>query len=223
MDYRIPAVILVAGALLACGLGSTVVDTPVSPTVAAPIPPTIAALPTLAAAEPTVAAPATPLAGGTPMPFDTKLPDMRVGESGSGCGPLAADLKAQSLNGTITVFPNEGQDQFRAVTENTHYKGTASMLNGDCQPSGSQYDLTASFGLDYSATLGTSGQARCIRDSQLTLTSFQLQGLPGALNLIARPIVENGVPRLVQPRIDEFIVRRLNGGTLPPSGARCPG
>ena len=211
MDLRIPAAALAAVLLLACGLGSVAEQSRATPTSA--VAPTIAA----------VSAPPTQVPGGSEIPFNTSIPNTRLGESGGSCGALAADLQDQKIDGTLTVFPNAGPDQFHALTQDSHYTGQAVMLNGDCQPSGAQYDLTAYLSADYSATLGTAGQARCIRDSQLTLTSFQLQGLPGPLNAIAGSIVQNSVPRLIQPRIDEFIARRLNGGTLPSTGARCPG
>ncbi len=97
------------------------------------------------------------------------------------------------------------------------------LLNGNCQPSGQQFNLTATFGLDYTASLGTAGTSQCIRSSQLVLTSFDLQGLPGPLSSLAQPLVQREVPNRIQPRVDELAARRLNGGNLPPSGARCPG
>ncbi len=166
--------------------------------------------------------PPTPTQGAITQHFDQSLPDLRFGQSGNRCGTLAADLHNQKVTGTVTIFPNLEQDQLRAVTDDTQYRTTATVLNSSCRPTGQQYDLTANVGADYSATLGKTGTARCIQQSQLTVTSFDLQGLPGPLNAIAQSLIQSNVENLVKPYLDETVVRVLNGGNLPSSGAMCP-
>ncbi len=199
MKYRIGIILLGAFVLVACGLGLN------------PGP------------APTVQVPPTPSTGGEQIPIDAKLPDFQLGRSGTGCGTIAADMTGQSVSGTLTVFPRAGQNELRAVASNGRYSGNAALLNGSCQPTGQQYNLAATFGLDYSATLGNVGNARCIQNSQLVVTSLALQGLPGPITAIVQPLVINELPRLMSPRIDDLVVRRFNGGSLPAGGAHCSG
>ncbi len=199
MKFRMGLILIATVALLACSFGSNF------------------------GSAPTVVVPPTPSEGGQQIPIDTKLPDFRLGQSGSGCGAIAADMTNQSVSGTLTVFPRAAQNEVRAVASGGNYKGIAALLNGSCQPSGQQYNLVATFGLDYSATLGNVGNARCIQNSQLVVTSLNLQGLPGPLNALAQTLVSAEIPRLMTPHIDDLVVRRFNGGQVPAGGAHCPG
>jgi hypothetical protein len=164
----------------------------------------------------------TPSQGAITRHFDQTLPDFRFGQSGNSCDLIAADLRNQKITGTLTAFPNLEQNQLRAVTDDTRYRATASRLDSNCQPAGQQFDLTADLGADYSATLGKTGTARCIQESQLVVTKFSLQGLPGPLNSLAESTIQSSLGDLVTPYIDQAIVQLLNGGKMPPSGARCP-
>ncbi len=199
MKYRMGIILIAACALMACSLGLN------------------------SGPAPTVAVPPTPSTGGQTIPIDAQLPGFRLGQSGTGCGTLAADMSAQTVAGTLTVFPRATQNELRAVTSDGRYSGTATQLNGSCQPSGQQYNLTAAFGLDYTATMGNIGNARCIQNSTLVVTSFNLQGLPGPINAIVQPLVMKEIPRLMTPRIDDLVARRINGGRLPAGGAHCTG
>ncbi len=180
-------------------------------------------LPLGPAAAPTAQVPPTPSQGGEPVSINTSLPNLRLGASGSSCGPLAADASGQKITGTLTYFPNAGSNELRAAMNDGYYAGNVAMLNGNCQPSGQTYSLSAAFGIDYTATVGTSGSDRCIASSNLVITSLNLQGLPGPLNAIVEPLIMNELPPRMAPRIDELVARRLNNGRLPPNGARCPG
>ncbi len=199
MKYRVGIVILSALILLACGFSFD------------------------GARAPTVQVPPTPSQGGITIPIDHTLPDVRVGASGTSCSALAADLHGQSVSGTLTIFPHATPNELRAVTNNGNYAGNATLLNGNCQSTGQQYNLTATFGLDYTATLGNVGNDRCIQQSNLVVTSLNLQGLPGPLGALAQPLVMSEMPRLLTPPIDEVVARQINGGRMPSSGAHCPG
>ncbi len=171
---------------------------------------------------PSVTVPPTPSQGGITRQVNETLRDLRVGQTGTSCGVIAADLTNQTLTGTLTIFPNQAQGNLRAVMNNGQYQGMAALLNSSCQPTGNRYNLTATFGADYSATLGQTGGARCIQQSNLVLTSFNLQGLPGPLNAVADTAIRDQVPSRVTPSLDALVARELNGGQLPASGARCP-
>ncbi len=199
MKYRMVLLLFAATALLACSLGINPAPTP------------------------TVAVPPTPRQGGTTIPVDSALPDIRFGQTGTACSPLAADLRQQAIKGTLTIFPNAGPNQLRAVVSNAGYTGNAALLNGNCQPNGQSYALAATFGLDYSATLGSVGGTRCVAQSRLVVTSFDLRGLPGPLSGLVQPAILPQIPQLVTPFIDELVARELNGGQAPGAGGRCPG
>ncbi len=199
MKFRMGIILLAAVALLACSLGSNL------------------------GAAPTVVVPPTPSTGGEAIPVNAALGDIRIGQSGSGCGTIAADMKSQKVSGTLNVFPRAGQNELRANMSDGRYSGGAALLNGNCQPTGQQFNLTATFGVDYTATMGNTGNARCIQNSQLVVTSLNLQGLPGPLDALAQSLVSSEIPRLLTPRIDDLVVRRLNGGQLPAGGAHCSG
>ncbi len=207
MRDRLLFLILGAFFLLACSIFSSAGSNLV------PVLPTATSRPAL---------PPTPSQGAVTKRFDEALSDLRFGQSGSGCDVLAADLTGQRVTGTLTIFPNAGQNQLRAVTNDSQYLGNAALLNSTCQPTGQRYALTANLGADYSATLGKTGNERCIQQSQLVLTSFTLQGLPGPLNALVQSYIQSNVEKLVTPYIDQTIMRQLNGGNLPASGARCP-
>ncbi|MGE5139622.1 MAG: hypothetical protein ACM3JD_09185 [Rudaea sp.] len=180
-------------------------------------------LPLGPAAAPTAQVPPTPSQGGQPVSINTSLPNLRVGASGGSCGPLAADASGQKITGTLIFFPNAGPNQLRAVMSDGHYVGNVAMLNGNCQPSGQTYSLSAVFGIDYTTTICTAGADRCISSSNLVITSLNLQGLPGPLNAIVEPLIMSELPPRMAPRIDELVARRLNNGRLPAGGAHCPG
>ncbi len=196
---RIAIIPLVAFILLACSLGLN------------------------AANSTPVQVPPTPSQGGTSIPVNTDLPDLRIGNSGNSCSSVAADLSSQHVTGTLTVFPNAAPNQLRAVTNDGKYSANAALLNGNCQSTGQQYGLTATFGLDYMATVGNSGSDRCVSQSRLVVTSFSLQGLPGPIADLAQGFVQGEIPGLLTPRLDQLVVRYLNHGRVPASGARCPG
>jgi hypothetical protein len=198
MKIYVSLVALIAALLLACDLSS------VAPT------PT----PTLAP---------TPVRGGIPVAINRTLPDTRIGQSGNSCGFIAADLKNQSVEGTFNIFPYQPNKQLRAVTDDGHYRATAELLNSSCQPSGSQYDVTADFGADYTATLGTIGKQTCVMHSEFTITALKLRGLPGPLNALGESLIKSSVPNLIIPYVEELVVRQLNQGQIPVSGVRCPG
>ncbi len=200
MKLRAVLFVLSAPLLLACSLLSRVEPPP----------------------SPTVVVPPTPGQGGITRQVNETLRDIRIGQNGASCDVVAADLTNQTFVGTLTIFPNRAQGTLRAILNNGQYHGTAAVLNASCQPTGNPYNLTATFGADYSATLGQSGSAVCIRQSNLVLTSFNLQGLPGPLNAVAQTLILDQVPGRVTPAIDTLIVRQLNDGQLPGSGAHCP-
>ncbi len=200
MKFRAAFLVLAAPLLLACSLLSRV-EPPSSPTVVVP---------------------PTPSQGGITRQVNESLRDIRIGQNGTSCDVVAADLTNQTFVGTLTIFPNRAQGTLRAILNNGQYHGTAAVLNTSCQPTGNQYNLAATFGADYSATLGQSGNAVCIRHSNLVITSFNLQGLPGPLNAVAQTLILDQVPGRVTPALDTLIVRQLNGGQVPASGAHCP-
>lgn len=174
-------------------------------------------------APPTPQGPPTPSQGGVTQTLNIALPDLRVGASGNGCGPLAADLSGQTVAATVTAFLNQPNGALRAIANNGHYTGSAAILGSNCQPTGTRYDLAAAFGADYTGSLGKNGNDICLSQSNLVITSFQLQGLPDALTALTTDLVSAAVSNLVQPQIENLVVTQLNGGRLPASGARCPG
>ena len=201
MNVRVGALLLGTLVLLACPIGGLGLTPAATSTPVVPTPP--------------------PNVQPITRSINTALPDVRIGQSGSSCGLLAADVEKQNLSATLTIYPDQAQNQVQANTNDGQYKATAALLNGSCQPNGTQYTLTAAFGANYSAQLGKVGSATCIQQSQLVVTSFNLQGLPGPLNALAQGLITSQLPDRLKPELDQYVVQQLNRGSVPASGAYC--
>ncbi len=221
MNLKTGIIILGPALLLGCGLLSSVLPpaTPVPPPPPPPAAPTIAELPT------TPSQPGQPAQGQQgPITRQVNVPigDLRFGQSGNTCEVVAGDLSNQSVAGTLTTDPNLEQNSLTAEMNDGTYRGTVALLNSQCAPIGTQYNLTANFTASYQAVLGKTGGQYCINRSNASVKVTGLQGLPSPLNALAMSLIPTDLDQQVKPHLDRVVVEQLNNGQVPASGVDCP-